>query len=55
MRDAEDTRIQELSDTTFSTSEHHKDASNARQARDNKYRVDLLGFLQDSNPFSPDP
>ena len=47
--------MQELTDTTFITSEQHKDASNARQTRDNKDSVTLLGFLQDRNPFSPDP
>ena len=40
--------LQELTYTTFVTSEQHKDASNARQARDHKDRVALLGFLQDS-------
>ena len=47
--------MQELTETTFVTSEQHKDASNARQARDNKDSIALLGFLQDRNPFSPDP
>ena len=47
--------MQELTYTIFVTSEQHKDASNARQARDNKDSVALLGFLQDRNPFSPDP
>ena len=47
--------VQELTDTTFVNSEQHKDATNARQARDNKDSVALLGILQDCNPFSLDP
>ena len=47
--------VQELTDTMFVTSEQHKDATNARQARDNKDSFALIGFLQDRNPFSPDP
>jgi hypothetical protein len=47
--------MQELTGVTYSTSEQHKDTTQARQKRDMNDTQILLNFLQDRNPFSQDP
>ncbi|MCG8032823.1 MAG: hypothetical protein JAZ03_11700 [Candidatus Thiodiazotropha taylori] len=46
--------MQELTGIKYETSEQHKEMSNARQVRDVKDTLRLLGYLQDRKPFSSD-
>ncbi|XP_041347329.1 uncharacterized protein LOC121367282 [Gigantopelta aegis] len=45
--------MQEFTDTNFVTSDQHKDMTDARLKRDDKGTKQLLGFIQNRNPFSP--
>lgn len=47
--------MQEVTGVSYETSEQHKDSSQARIERDDDDITELLGFLQDRNPFGDDP
>jgi len=47
--------MQEFTKVTYSSSEQHKETSNARQVRDDRDMKTLLEFLEARNPFNDDP
>lgn len=46
---------QEFMEASYATNEQHKEATDARQKEDELDTLSLLGFLQERNPFAPDP
>ena len=46
--------MQKLTEADYVTSDQHKDATPARQSRDNKDTRSLLDYLQHINPFERD-
>lgn len=47
--------MQEFMETSYATSKQHKEATDARQKKDELDTLSLLGFLQERNPFALDP
>ena len=47
--------VQTLTSVVYTTSEQHKDCSDARQHRDHKDTVALVNYISARNPFSADP
>ncbi len=47
--------MQEFAGTSYKTSEQHKDLGKARQKRDVKDTIEILGFLAERSPFDSDP
>ena len=47
--------VQEVTGTSFTTSEQHKDSSHARTERDHKDIEELESSLQNLSPFTSDP
>ena len=46
-----DVTMQKCSGVSYETSDHHKDVSTARQARDASDTVDLIDYLNERDPF----
>lgn len=47
--------MQEFMETTYATSEQHKESTDARQKKDEVDSLLILGLLQERNPFINDP